>query len=152
MLSPEQFHELIALIQTTHDDGPKPGVRRAQRLEHPCRITIVMGTGGGAAPGKLVQLKDISVRGMCFLHNQEIASGSAFVATLEPSGCESVSVPAVVVHCRKLDEKTFQIGAEFSHIEKPMAPLEIATTAEDWMQTRPATLAVAGPRPSKKSY
>jgi PilZ domain len=145
MLSPEQFAELIALIQTTRDEGPKPGVRRAQRLEHPCRITIAIGSGQST----LVELKDISVRGMCFRHNQEMPSGSSFMVTLEAPGGKPVSMPAVVVHCRKLDSHSFHIGAEFSHAEEPVVPLEIERTAEDWMQTRPKSF-VAATTASKK--
>ena len=83
MLSPAQFAELLELIQMTRDVGTKSEVRRAQRLDHPCRITIAMGTDKTAGAGILVQLKDISARGMCFLHNQALVPAAEFVARLE---------------------------------------------------------------------
>jgi hypothetical protein len=114
MLSPEQFAELITLIETNHDDGPKPEVRRAQRIAHPCRISITLGDHDHTGLAHLVQLKDISARGMCFLHNAELPIGSAFVVKLEAPDGNSVSILSNVVHCRQLDKNTYQIGAEFT--------------------------------------
>lgn len=114
MLSPEQFADLIAMIETNRDEGPKPEVRRAQRIAHPCRITITLGTQADAGPGHLVQLKDISARGMCFLHNEELPNGTTFVVKLEAPDGKSVSILSNVVHCRQLDKHTYQLGAEFT--------------------------------------
>jgi hypothetical protein len=149
MLSPAQFAELLSLIQMTRDEGTRSEVRRAPRVEHPCRITVTMDADKGGSAGILVQLKDISARGMCFLHNQMLTPGAAMVATLEAPG-KTVSVRANVVHCKQLDPHTYQVGAEFTPVADPPEPLEFERTAEDWMQTRPK--AFAGVVSTKKSF
>ena len=83
MLSPEQFCELITAIQTTHDESPKPEVRRAQAFSHACRISITLGTSEESGPEYLVQMKDISAPRMCFLHNKNLPLGTSFVVKLE---------------------------------------------------------------------
>ena len=103
------------MIETTHeDDGPKSDVRRAQRIAHPCRITITLGTSAEAGLSHPVQLKDISARGVCFLHNVALAVQTPFVVKLEGPDGKHVTMLSTVVHCRHVDKDTFQIGAEFT--------------------------------------
>jgi hypothetical protein len=142
MLSPEQFAELIKVIETTHDDdGPKSEVRRAQRIAHPCRIAITQGTAADSGPSYPVQLKDISARGICFLHNVELPYGMPFVVKLEGPGGKNVTILSSVVHCRQLDKHTFQIGAEFTcaHEDHKVEP-EPQRWAEDLMRIRSSIL------------
>lgn len=134
MLSPAEFAELLATIQTLRDDGARSEVRRAVRVEHPCRISIAP-AGDSPDNDKLVQLKDISARGLCFLVNESMTAGVKFIAKLQPSMGNPISVTAHVVHCRKLDEHTFQIGAEFEGAPQPKET-DFRSTAEDWMETR----------------
>jgi hypothetical protein len=143
MLSPEQFAELIVLIETSHeDDGPKPEVRRAQRISHPCRISINLGTSENAGLARKVQMKDISARGMCFLHDEDLPHGTDFVVKLEGPGGKSVSILSHVVHCRQLDARTFQIGSEFTctlgHKEEDQYTPQ--QSAEDLMRIRSSIL------------
>ncbi len=114
MLSPREFAELITVIQTTRDEGPKPEVRRAERVAHECRVTITLGNHEDAGPPYLVHLKDISARGMSFLHTDHLPQGTPFVVRLDAPGGDAVSILATVVHSREMDKRTFQIGAEFT--------------------------------------
>jgi hypothetical protein len=144
MLSPSQFAELIALIQTIRDDGSRSEVRRAPRIEHPCRISITLGREPVSGDGILVQMRDISARGLAFLHNQAIPSGTVFRVKLEPPVGNAISVAAHVVHCRQVDGHTFQIGAEFECAPNP-EPLDIERSAEDLMQqVRPPARSAIG--------
>jgi len=140
MLSPEQFAELIALIETSHDDGPKPEVRRAQRISHPCRISITLGDSENAGPFHLVQIKDISARGVSFLHNEELPHGTAFVVKLEGPAGKNVSILSNVVHCRQLDKHTFQIGAEFTCAVGKVQDVSHEYAPEDLMRIRSSIL------------
>jgi hypothetical protein len=140
MLSPAQFSELINVIQTTRDDGPKPEVRRAQRVAHPCRMSITLGNNMDAGPAVLVQLKDISARGMCFLHHEPMAPGTVFVVRLESGTGESVTILCSMVHCRAIDKTTYQIGAEFTCVLSDQAPMTQEETAEDLMRIRSSIL------------
>ena len=140
MLSPEQFSELLTVIETTRDQGPKPEVRRAPRVNHPCRITITLGNNLDAGSGVLVQLRDISARGMCFLHNEDMPRNAIFVVNLEAPSGENVAILSTVVHCHQLDKHTFQVGAEFTcTLGKP--PVQTCQeTAEDLMRIRSSIL------------
>lgn len=141
MLSPEQFADLISVIETCSDDSPKPEVRRAQRIAHPCRITITLGDNNDEGPAFLVQLKDISARGMCFLHHADLPHGTVFVVKLQGPDERTVSILSHVVHCRQLDKHTFQIGAEFScALGRKEEELKREYTAEDLMQIRNSIL------------
>ena len=141
MLSPEQFAELITLIQTTQEDPTKPEVRRAQRIEHHCRITITLGDIENSGPARVIQLRDISARGMCFLHTEALPAGTSFVVKLEsPDHDNSVSILGTVVHWRQLEPSNFQIGAEFTCVLDPKRPPVVAETAEDLMRIRSAII------------
>ena len=141
MLSPEQFAELITLIQTTPEDHLKPEVRRAPRIEHACRITITLGDIEDSGPACTIELKDISARWMCFLHNEPMQPGTPFVVKLEAPGNEnSVSILATAVHSRSLEQHSYQIGAEFTCVLGPQRHEVVPQTAEDLMRIRSAII------------
>ena len=140
MLSAQEFAELIAIIETTREDNQHSEVRRAQRIVHPCRITITLGTSEDEGPALLVQLKDISARGVSLLHNEELAHGTSFVVNLESPDGKHVSILSTVAHCRKVDEHTHQIGAEFTCVlGQPQGPA-VEPSAEDLMRIRTSIL------------
>jgi len=141
MLSAQQFAELIALIETSRpEEGPKPEVRRAQRIVHPCRISITIGNSENAGPSHLVQLKDISARGLCLLHNVHLSAGTSFVVKLQSPDGKGVSILSNVVHSKQLDEHTFQIGAEFTCAIGNEVELTWEHAPEDLMRIRSSIL------------
>ncbi|HZK81174.1 MAG TPA: PilZ domain-containing protein [Humisphaera sp.] len=116
MLSPEQFAEIIALIQTTQDDGIKSEVRRAPRIPHPCHLSIALGTPSEPGATFVVDMIDISHRGISFLHAGELAVGTSFVVRLEASNANSVVIECRIVHFKTLTPPTVQFGAEFTNV------------------------------------
>jgi hypothetical protein len=136
MLSPEQFAEIIAVIQTTQDDGIKSEVRRAPRIPHPCHQTIVLGNPQTPGPTFVVNMIDISHHGMCFIHDGEFDVGMEFVVRLQANNGEAVSLLAKIVHWKPAPGRGNQFGAQFTAVidRKEMQLAE--PTAEDLMYTR----------------
>ena len=136
MLSPEQFAEIIALIQTIQGDGIKSEVRRAPRIPHPCHLSITLGTPNAPGDTFVVDMIDISHRGMSFLHAGELAVGTPFVVRLNASNGNSVAINCKVIHFKKLVAPAIQFGAEFVSVIEHYDIALPEPTADDLMRIR----------------
>ena len=118
MLNHEQFSDLLNHIETNHDDGPKPVIRRVVRQAclYPLRITLA-----GQATRKVeVVAQDISARGICFALPESVRPGTTLLAHLERADGTPFSVAGTVIYCRPV-EAGFYVGAEFTAISRQEA-------------------------------
>ena len=139
MVSPAQFAEFIALIQTKYGTESN-SVRRAERLAYPCRITITLGNNNEAGESFSVDVRDISARGMSFVHERELLPGTNFVVKLESPEGTPVSILSTIVHVRKQDESSHVFGAEFICVLGQKDDLHVEPGLEDLMRIRSSIL------------
>lgn len=119
MLSPEQFAELVLLVQTTNDadaaqDSDRSSVRRAPRVSYRCRLSISLAEGDWAGAERWVDLIDVSSRGISFTYENLLPVGTAFVLKLEAPSGKFVSIFSSIIHCKPISPQVFQYGAEFT--------------------------------------
>jgi hypothetical protein len=139
MLSAQQFDDIVALIQTTRPAEPN-SVRRAERIIHRCALTITLGTSETPGPSYEVHVRDISPRGMCFFHTQDLRVGTVFVVKLEAVHGPCVSILSTIIHCKQLTSHTFQFGAEFTCALDETNIDHAEPLAEDLMRIRSTIL------------
>ncbi|HWE02269.1 MAG TPA: PilZ domain-containing protein [Tepidisphaeraceae bacterium] len=136
MLSPEQFAEIIALIQTIQDDGFRSEVRRSPRIPHPCHLSITLGTADAPGATFVVDMIDLSTRGMSFVFSEELPVGATFFVRLEATNGNHVAIKCRIIHFKMLTPPLIQYGAEFTTvIDRPELALA-EPTAEDLMLIR----------------
>ncbi|MDB5174205.1 MAG: hypothetical protein JWM97_1946 [Phycisphaerales bacterium] len=139
MACDQQFSDLVQLIRATCEEGSTSSARRAPRLEYPCRISIQYGENDTRAPEE-VTLKDISARGLCFLHASELARGTKLVTHIREEGGATAAVLCTVANCRPLPDGNFAIGANFIKVlsghkgDEPV--LQERTDPQDYMCVR----------------
>ena len=139
MLSTEQFSQIVALIQTTTDAGDK-SVRRAPRISHSANTLIELGSRDNPQPPCMVEITDISARGMSFIFDREMPAGSVFVTKLKAPDGTFVSILTTVVHCRPRDDGRFHLGVEYTCTLGKPPEIHIEPTAEDLMHIQHSIL------------
>lgn len=89
-------------------------LRRAPRKHHRARISVVPVIDGAEQTAISVLLRDLSARGMCFIHNQSIRAGSQVLACFPGEEGSPTLMLCTVAHCRSLSKNVFSVGAEFT--------------------------------------
>ena len=96
-----------------------PDKRRAARLATANRASIVPYVQGDAATATGIEVRDLSPRGIRFLHSVRLARGSQFVLQLPQQTGEPVRILCTVAYCRATAEGPIAVGAEFTCVLRP---------------------------------
>ena len=114
-LSAKQFAEIVQRLEADAADPSFAGddKRRAHRVELKNRVTIVPYDDGQPRAGVGVELRDVSPRGLRFLHSQVMPLGSQFVLELPHASGEPMTILCTVAHSEPTSQGPFSTGAEF---------------------------------------
>jgi hypothetical protein len=120
-LSAKQFAEILSGLDKDGRDASFGGCdkRRAPRVPLNNRVTIVPDLQGETCDAVGVELRDVSQRGIRFLHSRTLPAGGQFVLELpQPTG-DPVRILCRIVHARATPEGPVSIGAEFTCVLRP---------------------------------
>src|SRR4051812_20475284 len=96
-LTPRQFAEMVNHLKGPSRFGGTADQRRAPRVERQARITIVPIVEDQPRTPVGVDVKNVSSRGLGFVHNRKLKAGSQFLVNLGPEGGEPVEMLCTVV-------------------------------------------------------
>jgi hypothetical protein len=113
-LSAEQFAQIVRQLEEEPLYEWDDNHRRAPRINRDAKITIVPIINGARGPGSQVMVKNISSRGMAYVHCRAMPATTQFLMKLTRSGKDPLEVLCTVVHCHPAGENRFWIGAEFT--------------------------------------
>jgi hypothetical protein len=113
-LSAKHFTEIVKRLDAADPKFTSNDKRRARRVELRSRVTIIPYVDGHARDGVGVELRDISTRGIRFLHSQPMAHGTQFVLELPQASGEPMTILCTVAHSEPTSEGPFSTGAEFT--------------------------------------
>jgi hypothetical protein len=129
-LSAEQFAELVAVLRSDRAQPRRQHEkRRCHRIAINASIPIELILDGRRSPAIDVTVRDFSTRGMCLLYHSPLENGQQFICILRRHSGGHVALLCTVVQCRRLTDKFFGIGAEFT------CTLAHATTAYESAET-----------------
>ena len=111
-LTARQFADMVNQLKGPSRFGGDQ--RRAPRVERQARIEIVPVVEGRPRVPVGVDVKNISSRGLGFVHHRKLKPGSQFLVNLSPQGSEPVEMLCTVVHCDPAGGGVFAVGAEFT--------------------------------------
>jgi hypothetical protein len=134
-LSTKQFSEILSGLGNDVRDPSFAGSdkRRAHRVPVNNRVTIIPDITGENPQAVGVELRDISPRGIGFLHSRALPSGGQFVLELPQTAGEPVRMLCSVVHSKPTNEGPFAVGAEFTCVlqhAKSQKPAASASSKE----------------------
>jgi hypothetical protein len=114
--SAKQFGEIVTRLGADAADPIFAGgdQRRAHRVELSNRVTIVPYADGQPRAGVGVELRDVSPRGLRFLHSQQLPVGAQFVLELAQAGGDPLTILCTVAHSEPTPQGPFSTGAEFT--------------------------------------
>ena len=113
-LSAEQFAEIVNHLNGTPPAEGTVEQRRAARVERETPITIAPVVDGSARTGAVVMVKNLSSRGLAFVRDAQMKSGSQFVVRLARESGPPVELLCTVVHVKEVGTGLWSHGAEFT--------------------------------------
>jgi c-di-GMP-binding flagellar brake protein YcgR len=113
-LSAEQFADLAASFPGYSEEKTKHERRRAARIELRAHVAIRLMNAGAAAAPVTVTVNNFSPRGLGMLVHDPLSTGTQFVTELPRKSGGTVSFLCTVMHSRKISERLFQVGVEFT--------------------------------------
>jgi hypothetical protein len=113
-LTARQFAEMVNHLKGPSRFGGTSDQRRAPRTERQARIAIVPIADGQPRTPVNVDVKNVSSRGLGFVHDRKLKAGSQFLVNLAPQGSDAVEMLCTVVHCDAARKGVYAVGAEFT--------------------------------------
>lgn len=101
------------------------------------RLLLMLGTSEAKWPQFLVRCRNICKRGLAFLHESRIESGTKCEFTLIGSEHEAYEISATIARSRSIAESVHEIGVRFNHAVD--LSLLIARPSSDGVLPLPAT-------------
>jgi hypothetical protein len=124
-LSAEEFSRIVhSLGMATSADGPE-GQRRAARVSRQAQLSIATIKNGRPETATTVRVKDLSSRGIGFIHDRRLKESSQFVMRMTREELPPIEILCTVVHCAQVSNEIWSVGAEFTCV----AP--VAATPDD---------------------
>jgi hypothetical protein len=127
-LTARQFAEMVNHLKGPSRFGGTSDQRRAPRVERHARIAIVPVADGQPRTPVSVDVKNVSSRGMGFVHNRKLKAGSQFLVKLPRQGGEPVEMLCTVVHCDPAGKGAYAVGAEFTCLSPSAGAADQATS------------------------
>ena len=115
-LTPRQFAEMVAHLKGPSRYGGSQEQRRAPRVDRQARLTITPVAGARPRTPIAVEVKNLSARGLGFVHGRQLPPGSQFLVHLPQQGGEPAEVLCTVAHCTAAGDGVFSVGAEFTRL------------------------------------
>jgi len=129
-LSAEEFSRIVhSLGMSAAADGPE-GHRRAARVSRQAQLSIVPIKNGRPGTGMTVRVKDLSSRGIGFVHDKRMKQASQFLLRMTREELPPIEILCTVVHCAQLSNEIWSIGAEFTCVAPVAATPDDATEME----------------------
>lgn len=114
-LSIEQFANIVKCLGLVESERAKGSeLRRAPRAHYRARVRIIPVLEGVEQTAVSVWLRDVSARGLCFIHSQPMRAGSQILAAFPDESGGQTLMLCLVAQCRMLSKDAFSIGAEFT--------------------------------------
>jgi hypothetical protein len=130
-LTARQFAEMVNHLKGPSRFGGTAEQRRAPRVERQARITIVPIADRQPRTPVTVDVKNVSSRGLGFVHKGRLKTGSQFLVNLGPQGGEPVEMLCTVVHCDAAGKGFYAVGAEFTCLASPATAGAVDPAASD---------------------
>ncbi len=127
-LSATEFSDVLKTVDPLQKQEPGHNMRRAARVTIRARISIAACNDTQREAPTIVSVRDLSVRGIGFLHDKLLPVGQQLIVYLNRKNEEPLAVLCGVVHCRTLEENLHSIGAEFIC---PVPPTQTPTPNAD---------------------
>ena len=100
---------LLEVLKSLRSDAPTGAMRRRKLPRVGVRLKLTILPSGGPA---VVRVRNISRRGLGFVHNQPLAIGQAFIISLPRESGGTVEMIGRVERCRPLDGGgSYDVGA-----------------------------------------
>ena len=113
-LSTDQLTEVLKSASPEGYRDVDHNLRRAVRVNLRATISMATCVDGRRQTPTLVTVRDISVRGIGFLFDTQLAAGQQLVAYLSSGTSKPLNMLCGVVHCKRTsDNNMYSIGAEF---------------------------------------
>lgn len=139
-LSPTEQEEILQMLAERETSGDRSDRRREPRLSYQCRIEVAIQASHGPVAQYLVQTRNITSRGVGFLHGTFMYTGTVCSVSLPTLAGHVVAIRGQVVRCSLIRRNIHDIGIRF---DKRIALAEfIAGAASDPENERPAGGAV----------
>lgn len=142
-LSAEQFADLASSFPGySAEEHAKHERRRAARLELRSRVNVrILNAAGAQQPPVAWTVNNFSPRGLGLLVHDPLESGTQFVTELPRKSGGTVTLLCGVVHCRRINDKLYQVGAEFTCVlHAPVERAKIHELAADVSRIRQSLL------------
>ena len=139
-LSAEQFAEIVEHLNGTPPSAGTIEQRRAARVDRETTLTIVPVAGGSAGVEAVVMVKNLSSRGLGFLRDQRMKSGSQFVVRLARESGPPVELLCTVVHVKQAGAGMWSHGAEFTCLAGAAEVAPVAGEADETARIRRSML------------
>lgn len=113
-LSAEEFSRLVSHLDGGAATAGEEDHRRATRVSRQVQITIVEIAKGVPQAPTTVRVKNLSSRGLGFVRDRAMATGSQFLVHITRELLTPIELLCTVVHCRQLSNEIYSVGAEFT--------------------------------------
>ena len=110
-LTAQQFHEIISSLKSDALSGRRAAPRVGLRLP----VTIIPCADHDVVE-HTVWLRDLSVSGMGFVHNQPLPIGSFLVVRFERDGGDSIAVLVEVTRSQQVAPTSHEIGTRIERM------------------------------------
>jgi hypothetical protein len=127
-LTAQQFAEMVNHLKGPSRFGGPQDQRRAPRVERQARLTITPVDGVQPPTPVDVEIKNISSRGLGFVHTRKLKLHSQFLVKLPRQGGDPVEILCTVVHCNPAGQKCYAVGAEFTCLSPTPGQTDPATS------------------------
>ncbi|MGH7179949.1 MAG: PilZ domain-containing protein [Tepidisphaeraceae bacterium] len=119
-LSAETFQSIIESIRSDQSEEFDAEKRTQPRVGLRGRVTIIPCFPGRSGKPVIAMVRDISVSGLCILHDQPIKAGQQFIVCLTDAQARTTrAILCTSVRWQPLDERLFAIGATYTRELSP---------------------------------
>lgn len=120
-ISLDDWHRILERLE--HQDRGRAPQNRRRDPRHPYRnvlgLLVQLPTASGEMSNYLVKSRNLSTRGISFLHGQYIPRGTLAVVTLVQADMSQHRRPGTICHCRHIQGNVHEIGMKF---DAPIVP------------------------------
>jgi hypothetical protein len=113
-LSAEEFSRIVHSLGISGTADGQTGNRRAARVTRQAQLSIVPIRNGRPGTALTVRVKDLSSRGVGFVHDKRMKAASQFLLRMTREELPPIEILCTVVHCAQVSNEIWSIGAEFT--------------------------------------
>lgn len=107
--------QLLDQVAHLKSDGPSEDEKRsAPRVGVRVGVELYVESEEGESAAVPVTVRDISAAGISLVHREAIPRGTVFAMRLPRRDGKMVALCCTVKHCRRVADRVYSIGAEFT--------------------------------------